>query len=213
MGSRDFDLDCVTWIGPPISDSTILARCPKELRSLLEQVDGCIQFHGGFHIRGACKRPVWHSLRNAWNGKQSIHALYPEVAKEDIPFAEDFAGDQYLLRHDSVIVLRAETAQVETTGLPLFDFLEAAQTNPEQFLTLPQNSKFVTGEIALEPGELLGVWPPFCTSYDESTYKTWPQPAIRHRLFLAALAKEIRGIPDGGTFHCAKFLAAHPLRK
>lgn len=83
----------VTFVGPPIDDRDLLSNLPKNLADLLEQINGFIQFHGGLHLRGVCRKPVWHSLRAAWLGKHAFHRLYPEVVEpEDIPFAEDAWG-------------------------------------------------------------------------------------------------------------------------
>src|SRR5271166_4833360 len=95
-------LEHVTYRGPAIDDRAILAKLPRALTELLEQTNGFIQFHGGLHVRGACRQPDWHSLRAAWESEHAFHQLYPEVDPEDIPFAEDALGDQFLLRDGEV---------------------------------------------------------------------------------------------------------------
>src|SRR5437016_6339491 len=106
-------LENLNYTGPAIDDPEILAKLPKGLAELLQENNGFIQYHGGLHMRGACKAPDWHSLRDAWLGEHAFHRLYPDVKPDDIPFAEDCLGDQFLLRGGEVWHLYAETGEVE----------------------------------------------------------------------------------------------------
>src|ERR1700681_1788880 len=120
-------LDHLTFSGPAIDDREMLAKLPKELAALLTQTNGFIQFHGGLHVRGACLAPAWHSLREAWLGDNAFHRLYPEVEPDDIPFAEDYLGDQFLLRGGDVWRLYAETGEVEPLEETFKVFMENVQ--------------------------------------------------------------------------------------
>src|SRR5688500_691944 len=104
-------LEHVTFTGPPIDDEEILARLPASLAGILRQLTGFIQNHDGLHVRGACREPAWHSLRDAWLGEQAFHRLYPDVRPDDVPFAEDCLGDQFLLREGRVWRLYGETGE------------------------------------------------------------------------------------------------------
>src|SRR5687768_13893517 len=84
------------YLGPPIDDEEMLARLPAEYRRLLGEVNGYVAYHGGLHVRGACSTPEWHSLRAAWFGEEAIHRQFPAVSAEDVPFAEDALGDQFV---------------------------------------------------------------------------------------------------------------------
>jgi hypothetical protein len=106
----------VTYVGPPIDDADILARVPSDLADRLRQANGFIWFGGGLHVRGACREPAWHSLRAAWEGDAALHVLYPTVQVDDVPFAEDCVGDQFLIRGGTVWKLAAETGDVEDLG-------------------------------------------------------------------------------------------------
>ena len=130
------ELDHVTFVGPPIDDGEILAKIPANLAGLLQQLNGFIQFHGGLHVRGACRQPSWHSLRDAWVGVHAFHSLYPAVHLEDIPFAEDCLGDQFILRDGRVLRLSAETGELQALNLDLAGFFHAVQADPIEFLSL-----------------------------------------------------------------------------
>lgn len=82
-----------TFAGPPIDDEALLASLPEELQTVLRDQNGCVAYRGGLHLRGAVTAPDWHSLRAAWQGRESFAALYPEVEEDDIPFAEEACGD------------------------------------------------------------------------------------------------------------------------
>src|SRR5689334_14204820 len=109
--------------GPPIDDHELLMRLPASLRQLLETNNGYVAYHGGFHVRGACSSPVWHSLRTAWFGIEAIHRLFPAVAEQDVPFGQGALGDQFVLRDGFVWKLDAEIGELNplTMTLPEFD--------------------------------------------------------------------------------------------
>jgi len=120
--------------GSDITDTEILQELPEDFRQLLTQVNGCILFDGGFHVRGAVTSPEWHSLRKAWIGESSLHRLFPAVEESDVPFGQDCFGDQFLLRRGIVHQLQAEIGEVESVDMNLGTFLHSVQDNPS---TLP----------------------------------------------------------------------------
>ena len=180
----------VTYRGQAADDQEILLRTPAVIRSLLAKANGFILFHGGLHVRGACKEPSWHSLRTAWEGEQAFHHLYSTVEADDVPFGQDCMGDQFLLRDDRVWRLSAETDEIEDCGLSLGGFLEEVRRNPEDFLSFNPNQR-------LRPGQLINAYPPFCMAQsgkDASLKAIAAEDVIG---FHADLARQIRGLPDG----------------
>jgi hypothetical protein len=149
------ELEHVTYVGLPPDDGELLARLPPNLARLLQQVNGFIQFHGGLHVRGACREPAWHSLRDAWLGAFAFHRLYPDVRLEDVPFGEDCMGDQFLLREGQVWRLDGETGAVQSMGVSLDEFLRRAQADPVQYLGLHPLLQFQQEGGVLQPGQLL----------------------------------------------------------
>src|SRR3954470_21513558 len=73
-------LEDVTFVGPPIDDPEVLGLLPPELAGLLAGQNGFVQFRGGLHVRGACRGPAWHSLREAWLGRAPSTATTPRSA-------------------------------------------------------------------------------------------------------------------------------------
>lgn len=187
------------YTGPPIDDVEILDRVPGELRALLEQANGYVAYHGGLHLRGACREPAWHSLRAAWDGEQAIHRLFPTARPDDVPFAEDALGDQYLLRGGIVHRLWAETGEMESTGLDFASFDAGHRADPVEFLGLHPLLAFRQGGGELHPGMLLHVYPPFCVNCDQPrSYR--PVPLAEAVAYLSMLARQIADLPDGSTF-------------
>jgi hypothetical protein len=125
-----------TYVGPAIDDADLLAMLPEPLSSRLSQVNGFIRYGGGLHLRGACTTPAWHALRWAWFGSRAFHQLYWDVEPTDIPFAEDCMGDQFLLRHDVVLRLSAETGVLEGLEIGLAEFFSKAEESPLEFLQM-----------------------------------------------------------------------------
>jgi hypothetical protein len=191
-------LDHLSYTGPAIDDPELLAKLPKPLAELLLQTNGYIQFHGGLHVRGACLAPAWHSLREAWLGDNAFHRLYPELKPDDVPFAEDFLGDQFILRDGDVWRLYGETGEMEPQEETFKVFMENVQDDPGEELGLHALLQFQRDGGKLLPGQLLAAYPPYCT---EEAAEGVSLKAIssdeRHR-FLADFAAKLRDVPDSG---------------
>jgi hypothetical protein len=192
------ELKDVTFEGPPVDDRETLAGLPADLRSLLQQINGFVQFGGGLHVRGACIEPAWHSLAEAMSGELALHAHYPAVLPTDVPFAQDAVGDQYLLRDGTVHWLYAETGDMESMRVGLIEFFEAAQANPDGYLGLQLLRQFLADGGTLEPGELLHIYPPLCTVEAKSGVSVTAVPAGERLKFLGEFAARVRGVSEGG---------------
>ena len=194
----DLQLTEVTFQGPRIDDEELLHRLPHPLRDLLEQLNGFVQFGGGLHMRGACSSPDWHSLRTAWHSETAFQRLYPEVDEADIPFAQDCVGNQFLLRSEEVIHLNAEYGALDSMCVDLDGFLQKAQADPVEFLSMQPLIQFCRDGGELEPGQLLSVVPPFVFKESEEGVSLRAVPAVDVIAFHADLARQIRNVPDGG---------------
>lgn len=185
------------YVGPPIDDAEILERVPAIYRHLLERTNGYVAYHGGLHVRGACLEPLWHSLRAAWFGDAALHRLYPAVQETDIPFAEDAMGDQFLIREDVVYRLFSETGEVESLGLDLYEFDQSARADPVEYLALAPLEQYRAEGGELKPGQLLSVFPPLIVKQDKAAPSYRAIDALERRRWLASLAEQLRGLPDG----------------
>lgn len=186
----------VTYTGPPFDDAELLNELPPELAAFLLEENGFIAVRGGFHVRGACREPAWHSLRAAWLGSDGVSSRYPTVRPSDVPFAEDAVGDQFLLRDAIVHRLSAETGEVESLDVRLPDFLSRAAHDPLEYLSLGPLVAFEDMGGRLVPGQLLNVYPPYCVDAPgERSIRA--VPAEEQHRSLARLAEEIRDLPDG----------------
>src|ERR1044072_6284487 len=125
-----------TYIGSEITDAEILDKVPEDYRRLLSRTNGFILFDGGLHVRGAVLAPEWHSLRKVWLGDFALYKLFPAIGESDVPFAQDCLGRQFLLRDDTVHKLDAEIGEIESLRMDLETFLNRAQENPVEFLSL-----------------------------------------------------------------------------
>jgi hypothetical protein len=187
------------FVGPALDDEEVLARCPEFLVRILRLLNGFVEFGGGFHMRGACREPAWHSLRNAWEGEDAFQTLYPEIKATDLPFGEDCLGDQFLLRDDVVWKLWAETGELESLKLPLVEWMAGVQAWPAQELSMEPLLQFQDEGGKLEPGHLLSAMPPFCVRESEKGVSLRAVPSLDRRRFLADLARQVRDLPDGST--------------
>jgi hypothetical protein len=186
-----------SYLGGAITDSEILEKLPTDYRELLQQANGFILFNGGLHVRGAVLNPNWHSVRYAWLGECALHQLFPAIEKTDVPFSEDCVGDQFLLRSGSVYKLEAETGTVVSTEMDFATFLRRALDAPLESLGLHPLLRFQHDGGTLEPGQLLSVYPPFCTKESAQGVSLRAIPALERISFLADFARQIANLPEG----------------
>ncbi|HKW11015.1 MAG TPA: hypothetical protein VJO33_11600 [Gemmatimonadaceae bacterium] len=188
------------YVGPPIDDDEILDRVTAAHRNLLMRTNGYVAYDGGLHVRGACVAPAWHSLRAAWEGPDAIHRLFPVVAREDIPFAQEALGDQFLVRDEIVHRLHSETGDLESLDVDLVAFDRACREDPVEYLQLQPLVRFRADGGELEPGQLLSAYPPFCAVESVANVSLRAIPAIERLRFLAELSEQIRRLPRGAKF-------------
>lgn len=192
------ELTEVTFQGPLVDDLELFPLLPPKLRALLEQVNGFIQLGGGLHVRGACRDPEWHSLRRAWMGKEAFHKFYRTINETDVPFGQDYLGNQFLLRGDHVIRLLGETGEVEELGLPLLDFIEAVQADADAVLNLEALRLFQEQGGSLDPGELLQAEPPLCTQEADEGVGLTPVPVDEQLAYLRQFYGRIKRVSEDG---------------
>jgi hypothetical protein len=121
------------------------------------------------------------------------------VRADDIPFAEDAVGDQWLLRDGQVLRLAAETGEVEPLGLDLESFFAAIEDDPVETLGLHPLLQLQQEGGKLEPGELISVYPPFCMKESADGVSLRAVPARERHAFLRDLAAQLRDIPEGAS--------------
>ena len=195
------NLEHITYTGPEFDEgSKIIKKLPDNLVSLLSQIDGFIQYGGGLHLRGVCHEPEWHSIESMMNGPLSLHNSYPAISDTDIPFAEDCVGDQFLLRNRNVIKLFSETGEVEEYGFGLATFFNNASENPVEFLGMEPLLQLQNGGGGLEPGELIHVYPPFCTKEAENGVSLKAVPSSEALQYLANLSKQLSSLGESEQF-------------
>jgi hypothetical protein len=185
------------YVGSEITDTEILDKVPEDYRRLLNQTNGFILFDGGLHVRGAVLAPEWHSLRKVWSGDSALHKLFPAISESDVPFAQDCLGDQFLLRGGIVHKLDAEVGEVESLGMDLETFLNRAQEDPVEFLSLQPLLQFMSEGGELKPGQLLSVYPPFVTKESADGVSLRAISMFERIGFLVNLARQMSGISEG----------------
>jgi hypothetical protein len=194
--ARKSDISAV-YIGPPIDDPELLPWLPSGLADFLHRTNGYVAYHGGFHLRGACVAPAWHSLRVVWLGDYALSKLFPAVRADDVPFGQDALGNQYLLRDGVVHQLWAETGDLESMAVDLETFDRNVREDPVDYLSLAPLEAYRASGHELEPGHLLHAWPPYCSRESEAGVSLRPVPALAHIAWLASFAKQLRDVPDG----------------
>ena len=183
-------LSNITYLGDKIDDFDLFENLPDYLKHFYSITNGFVAFNGGLHIRGCVKSPKWHSLREYWIDDTKLSDLFNSIDKDDIPFAQDCFGDQYVIRENIIWRISAETDEIENLEICFNDFLEVAKTNPFELLHIEKIEP-----NTLEPGQIFNVFPPFCV--DSSEYSFKPVKIEEQIKYLSDFSKQIKNIPDG----------------
>jgi len=190
-------LQGVTYQGPKLETPARLEGLPDDLFEILWQVNGFVAYAGGLHVRGMVDQPEWHSLEHYWTGEMALHKLFSGIEETDLPFGQDFLGNQFFLRGDDVWKLRGDTGEIRSMGVDLPHFLEAARQDPIEFLELHLLAKFSEAVGMLEPGRLVHTIPPLCMSREQNKLALKPAPIDGTIAFLAHFARQIEDVPEG----------------
>jgi hypothetical protein len=183
----------ITWEAGGSTDMALLGFLPEELREIIEPTGGVILHHGAIHFRGCTFTPGWNSLRPIYHGKQSLKTLYPAVGVDDVPFAQDQCGDQYLLRGVEVMHLAAETGEIARFAGCLTEFMDGIRADIEDYLNVSLSHR-------LQPGQGLHAHPPFCVKESAGGASSLKPVSIVELIqFHADLARQIADVSDGGT--------------
>lgn len=187
----------VTFQGPPLEDPSVLQGLPPELFEVLWQVNGFIAYAGGLHVRGFVESPSWHSFAHYHSGEMALHTIYPQVREYDVPFGQDFLGNQFLLRDSEVFRLRADTGEATNMRVDLAGFLAAAKADPVSYLSLDLLALFHEQHGGLEPGQLVHTMPPLCLKRPDKKLAMKAVNVDNAIAFSANFAKQISEAPDG----------------
>jgi hypothetical protein len=107
--------------------------------------------------------------------------------------------DQFVLRDDQVHRLAAETGELESLGVDLAGLDAAARADPGDYLNLAPLEAFLVEGGALQPGQLLSVYPPYCVDTPDPDRSFRAIAAADRLQFLSSLAAQLRDLPDGST--------------
>jgi hypothetical protein len=201
LPTLDLQLPGGTYIGPAIDDFHLAEAIPLDLWAVINDVNGFIAFDGAFHVRGITAEPLWHSLGSTWKGERALHLLFPALSPDDIPFAQDGLGDQFIFRAEEIWRLAAETGELRSTGLDIQDFLRTLIDTPQELLPTQFVRRFLDEGGVLQPGQLLSVYPPLCTRESEDGISLRAMAAVERIDFLADFAAQIAEHLDGSRVH------------
>ncbi len=146
---------CIIYTGHEIDDLDTFNMLPKYIRDFYIKNNGFILGNGVVHIRGCVKKPIWHSLKEIWYGKDKLSNLYDSIQLNDIPIAQDCFGDQFFLRNNTMYLLKSEFDEIETFNCDFLEFMEQIYDLTPEEIDLKNSHG-----IKLKPGQLINVDPP-----------------------------------------------------
>jgi len=194
------ELPGIRWCPSPadVDPSRETGELPVSLARLLEQVDGLVALDGGLHVLGARSTLPWHDLHPLWKGELALSILYDSVFPEDVPFAANCMGDQFLLRGEAVMQLIAETGELEQVDGTLESFLHrCAEGDPEIWLGLRYLEQFEDEKGRLDPARVLLPYPLLTMAESEKGVHLGAVPAHEALDFHASIARRIADLPEG----------------
>lgn len=186
----------ITFTGPQVDEERI-AGLPAPYRTLLARTNGFVAFRGGLHVRGVCDAPDWHSLAQVQSGEYALHRLFTAVCPTDVPFAQDCLGDQFLLRDGVVHRLSGESGELTSLEIDFDEFFAQAERSPVEFLMLHPLLQFENEGGQLRPEQSLMAYPPFIAAESGQDVSLSAVPKLERIAFLADIARQIAGLPDG----------------
>lgn len=169
----------ITYLNHEIDNIETLDLLPPDMKLFYQEVNGLVAYNGGFQIRGIGTQPSWNSLEDAWKGKDAFHKTYPNLRPDDIPFAQDCLGDQYVYRAGSIWQLLTETGELDDLELDFDEFIDEVTEDPIEFLALYPLIEFMNAGNELQPGELLAPNIPFSVETEEEYTFTIQPVAVR----------------------------------
>ena len=165
----------------------------------MNKQDGIVLFDGGLHIRGISIEPKWNSLKEMWEGDNALYKIYANVEKTDVPFGQDCIGDQFILRNNTVYKLYAETGEIDCLQVNFTEFIKVCNENPMEYLSLEPLVLYENEGKKLKPGQLLNVYPPFCTKESENGISLNAIPTLEKLRFLMSFYKQIANVSDDSS--------------
>ena len=99
--------------------------------------------------------------------------------------------------------MAGETGAVESLELGLVGFDSAVRADPTAYLSLAPLEAFRAEGGTLEPGQLLSVYPPYVFNESAAGVSFRAIAAADRIGFLASLAAQLRGVPDGAAVRFA----------
>ncbi|MET4108055.1 SMI1/KNR4 family protein [Hymenobacter sp. UYP22] len=188
----------ILYTGGELTDLVTFAKLPTYLQTFLREQNGVVAYFGGLHIRGCVAAPSWHSLASVWQGERALWRTYAEVQKADIPFAQDCAGNQFLLRGDAVLWLDTETGELADLEVDFKHFLFGVEKFPLDALGMEPLRAFQQAGGILQPGQLLSLYPPLCIATKGQSKPSAKAVSVTERLaWLAEFHRQIKDLPDG----------------
>jgi hypothetical protein len=191
----------ILYTGGELTDLVSFARLPSYLQAFLREQNGVVAYFGGLHIRGCVQEPAWHALHTAWLSETAFWRTYDEVLETDIPFAQDCVGNQFLLRGDAVLFLDTETGELADLEVDFKHFLFGVEKFPLDALGMEPLRSFQQRGGALEPGQLLSLYPPVCIASSKNKSRLKPQAMAERLAWLADFYRQIKDLPSGQRIH------------
>ena len=198
-------LQGVTYQGPRLTSPEPLAGLPDDLFEILWQVNGFVAYAGGLHVRGVVDQPEWHSLQLYRSGEMALHRLFSAIEESDLPFGQDYLGNQFVLREETVWKLRADTGEIRSLDVDLPHFLDEARRDPVEYLELQLLARYSEHVGMLEPGQLVHTIPPLFMTREQNKLAMKPAPVSNTISFLAHLARQIENVPEGAEVNLRLF--------
>jgi hypothetical protein len=161
----------------------------REITNLLKQRNGFYAFEGALHCFSS-------DYLRWWNSAELWRSLY-ELPQDLICFAEDVFGEQFCLCKQNIHRLNPETAELDPVAASVEEWAQVLLKDYDVETGYTVAHEWQAAHGPLMPGKRLIPIKPFVLGGEYTKDNVRPLDAVEGMQLRAALARQIRNLPDG----------------
>jgi hypothetical protein len=158
--------------------------------------NGCYVYHFALLIRPFSNKGQPLGVVE-WNDPDLWKKSYTIDLSNDLFFAEDIFGMQFVIHEDSICTFDPETSQFEPMANSLAEWAEEVIRDTDFRTGYPLGVEWQQQNRPLQPGERLLPKVPFVLGGEFKASELYALNDVEGMRFRASIANQIRNLPDG----------------
>ncbi len=184
------------------------------LRGLLHERNGFFAFDRALHVfpSSILEAPVM--TLEKWNDPSTWTSAYGDAASDDLFFAEDLFGMQFVLSDQRVFTFDPETGDRTPAADSISAWVELVLDDPAVVVGSQLAGEWQRRNGALSEGRRLVPVKPFILGGDFDLANLRDMSSVEAMLYRADLARQLRDVPDGSQVELqVEGLPSHSSRR